>query len=211
MSLPFYIANAFTTNPYGGNPAAIVFVDNLQDGELLQNIAKNFNQPMTAFLRAVPAEEADTTTATFDVRWFTAGSEQPLCGHATIASSGLMFSTPGLIAPSVDVITYRAKSGLVLTARKAGDWIDLTLPASQIRSLSDEETERVSQLIGKALGKEVSLKCARAGVENFAQFLLVEIDVDEGLAACKVNPSALVCTLVCDRSVYFDTKVIRWI
>lgn len=116
MSLTFYIVNAFTTDSFRGNPAAAVFIDDLQDTALMQNIAKNLNQPMTAFLHrdAADAQSADgPQTATFDVRWFTAQTEAPLCGHATIASSGLMFSVPGLIAPTVQSIVYRTMLGLV--------------------------------------------------------------------------------------------------
>ena len=95
VSLPFYVVNAFTTDPFRGNPAAVVFVDSLNNSDLLHNIAINFAQPMTAFLRRVTAingdDDDDGKSATFEVRWFTTGGELPLCGHATIASSGLMF------------------------------------------------------------------------------------------------------------------------
>lgn len=196
MSLPFYIVNAFTATPYGGNPAAVVFVSDLEDGPLLQNIASNFNQPMTAFLRAVPEDgdnKDEPSTLTYDVRWFTSGAEQPLCGHATIASSGLMFSTPGLIASSVHTIVYRARSGLVLTARKAEDgWIDLALPATTIQPFPTEEKARISEIVSRGLGKEVQVNFAGSGQGGFSHFLIVEVDVKDDLAGCKPNPSAFV-------------------
>ncbi|KAI0347655.1 Diaminopimelate epimerase-like protein [Trametopsis cervina] len=191
MSLTFYIVNAFTTDSFRGNPAAVVFIDDLQDTALMQNIAKNLNQPMTAFLRrdAADAQSADEPqTATFDVRWFTAQTEAPLCGHATIASSGLMFSVPGLIPPTVQSIVYRTKSGLVLTTKKAGEWIELSMVAAQIHEFSAEKTAQYSTIVSKALGKEVHVKFAGEGLGPFAIYAYAEIDVEDDLAGCVPKP-----------------------
>ncbi|KAI0697593.1 hypothetical protein BC835DRAFT_1337853 [Cytidiella melzeri] len=198
-SLSISIVNAFTTDVYRGNPAGIVFVDEqqLQDAVLLQNIAKNLNQPMIAFLHQVP----DTTAAspdevTFDVRWFTVVHEQALCGHATIASSSLLFSTPGLIDASVKSITYNTRAGITLTARKTADgWIELTLPVIKLQPLpTDEAVKNVGEVIGRALGKEVRVKYAGAGVGGFADRLFVEVDADDDLAGCIPKPNLFVET-----------------
>lgn len=191
-SLSFYVVNAFASDPFRGNPAAIVFLDDLHDADLLQKIAINFNQPMTAFLRAVPTDDPEPQSITFDVRWFNSGGEIPLCGHATIASSGLMFFSPGLISPSVETISYRTAGGLLLTARKAGDWVDLSLTAAEIQPLAPHEVEKLSDIIARSVGKPVSVQYAAAGLGPFSEYLLAEIDVGNDLAGCEIQHDILV-------------------
>lgn len=191
-SLPFYIVNAFTTEAFRGNPAAVVFVNEaqLQDTTLLQNIAQNFNQPMTAYLY----DRSTADNVAFDVRWFTIAGEVSLCGHATIAASGLFFSVPDVhkLAFGADVITYRTQEGLIVTARRAGDWVEVTLPAAQIEPLPEEKALAMGQIVRKALGKDVNVKFAGSGVGPFSTSLLVEIDVNDDLAGCVPDPQIFV-------------------
>lgn len=184
-SLPFYVVNAFTTDLFRGNPAAVVFVDSLDNDELLQGLAVNLNQPMTAFLRQATSDDAEPLSTTFDVRWFTSGGELPLCGHATVASSGLMFSSPGMLNPIVEIIRYKTRGGLTLTARKNGSWVDVSLDAAEIQSTSVEETARLSGIVRTALGKNVTVHFVGTGLGVFSEYLLVEIDVADVLENCK--------------------------
>ena len=196
-SLPFYIVNAFTTEAFRGNPAVIVFVNEaqLKDTTLLQNIAQNFNQPMTAYLY----DRSTADNVAFDIRWFTITDEVSLCGPATIAASGLLFSVHDVHkqAFAADVITYRTQEDLIVTARRAGDWAELTLPAAQIEPLPEEKALAMGQIVSRALGKDVNVKFAGSGVGLFSTRLFVEIDVDDGLAGCVPNPQVFVsCTRV---------------
>ena len=49
---PYYIANAFTIDRFGGNPAAVLLVKDMPDDVTMLKVAKNLNQPMAAFVRA---------------------------------------------------------------------------------------------------------------------------------------------------------------
>lgn len=192
-SLPFYIVNAFTTEAFRGNPAAVVFVNEaqLEDTSLLQNIAKNFSQPMTAFLH----DRSTATSAAFDVRWFTTVSEVELCGHATIASSGLLFSVPGVhaVASKLDVITFKTQKGLLVTARKVDEWVELTFPAAGVTPLPQEKALQMGQIVRKALGKDVRVKFVGNGIgPGFSNRLFVEIEEEDGLAGCVPNPYVFV-------------------
>ena len=50
MSLPVYYVDAFTSELFSGNPAAVIFSD-LNDLDLMQKIAAENNLSETAFIR----------------------------------------------------------------------------------------------------------------------------------------------------------------
>jgi PhzF family phenazine biosynthesis protein len=71
--------DAFTTIPFGGNPAGVVTNANDLSDELKQKIAREMNVSETAFIST--SDKAD-----YKVQFFTPNAEVALCGHATIAS-----------------------------------------------------------------------------------------------------------------------------
>jgi PhzF family phenazine biosynthesis protein len=105
--LPFLQVDAFTRDPFGGNPAAIVFLDDPRDTAWLQAVAGEMNLSETAYLW----RRGD---GRFDLRWFTPAVEVTLCGHATLASAHALWSTGRADAGSP--IVFETLSG-ALTAR----------------------------------------------------------------------------------------------
>ena len=88
----YYIVDAFTDKPFGGNPAGVVLLEGSgfpKDGLMLQ-IAAELRYSETAFVRQHPCKE-------FTVRYFTPKSEVELCGHATIATFALLHQEAGLV------------------------------------------------------------------------------------------------------------------
>lgn len=73
--------NAFTSEPFSGNPAGVVVDAKGLSEEKMQAIARDMNLPETAFVLPPTTKSAD-----IQIRWFTPGVEVPLCGHATIAA-----------------------------------------------------------------------------------------------------------------------------
>ena len=72
--------DAFTTEPFGGNPAGVVLdAAPLSDAQM-QIIAREMNVSETAFLLPPSRPGAD-----FRIRWFTPTVEVDLCGHGTVA------------------------------------------------------------------------------------------------------------------------------
>ena len=63
MEIPLYQVDAFTSELFRGNPAAVCLLDSWPDDELLQSIGAENNLSETAFL--VPAG------ADYELRWFT--------------------------------------------------------------------------------------------------------------------------------------------
>lgn len=77
---PFWQVDAFTDQPLGGNPCAVVLdADDLDEEDMLA-IAREMNLSETAFVRSSPV-------ADFGVRYFTPAEEIPLAGHPTIATT----------------------------------------------------------------------------------------------------------------------------
>lgn len=92
--MKYYIVDAFTDVAFGGNPAGVVLLDNgapFPEDKLMQQVAAELRFPETAFVQQNGPDE-------FTVRYFTPCSEVDLCGHATIATFGLM-TKQGIIQP----------------------------------------------------------------------------------------------------------------
>lgn len=109
MKYDIYQVDAFTSKPFGGNPAAVVPLDKWLPDETMQSIALENNLSETAFF--VRGEDG------YDIRWFTPTFEIDLCGHATLGSAHVLFEVLGV---RDDVLRFHSKSGLLTVARENG-------------------------------------------------------------------------------------------
>ena len=85
--MDYYLIDAFSDRPFGGNPAGVVLLDtgHFPDEKLMLQIAAELRYSETAFVRRLSDNE-------FTIRYFTPKAEVELCGHATIASFALLHS-----------------------------------------------------------------------------------------------------------------------
>jgi len=98
-----HIVRAFTANGEHGNPAGVVVAaDNLTDQAMLKQ-ADSIGLSETAFV-------CDSDRATKKVRFFTPTVEEPLCGHATIATWSLLHQMGAITAGSY---TQETKAGIL--------------------------------------------------------------------------------------------------
>ena len=116
--IPLFTVDAFTSRAFAGNPAAVCFPPGPKSDSWLQDVAREMNLSETAFLWP----EGDG----FRLRWLTPTVEVDLCGHATLASAHILWQT-GRLKPDTQA-RFQSRSGL-LTATRAGDWINLNFPA----------------------------------------------------------------------------------
>ena len=86
MSRPLFQVDAFTAEPFAGNPAAVCLLEADADPGWMQRVAAEMNLSETAFLRPGGSPE------TFGLRWFTPTVEVRLCGHATLASAHVLWT-----------------------------------------------------------------------------------------------------------------------
>ncbi len=123
MSIPIYQVDAFTSEVFKGNPAAVCLLHRkLKDG-VLGCIAAEMNLSETAFV--YPLENTLLQdTKMFSLRWFTPKVEVPLCGHATLAAAIVLFEEIGVGSAEIE---FETKSG-ILTAAKHEEGVCINLP-----------------------------------------------------------------------------------
>jgi len=118
MKIPIYQVDAFTSEVFSGNPAAVCILDTWIDDGRLQSIAAENNLTETAFLVR--------TDAGFDLRWFTPITEIALCGHATLASAFVQFFCRKW---SADVIRFQTRKSGQLVVTRHDDVLEMDFPA----------------------------------------------------------------------------------
>jgi PhzF family phenazine biosynthesis protein len=117
MRAPIYQVDAFTSTRFAGNPAAVILLDAFLSDASLQAIAAENNLAETAYL--VPAD------GDYNLRWFTPGTEVPLCGHATLASAAVVMER---LEPAREQVIFHSASG-PLTVKKNGAGYVMDFPS----------------------------------------------------------------------------------
>ena len=84
-----YFVDAFTNQKFKGNPAAVCIVESELDDKMMQGIATEIGFSETAFIKNISDNH-------YSIRFFSPKQEIPLCGHATLASSKIIFDTTSL-------------------------------------------------------------------------------------------------------------------
>jgi PhzF family phenazine biosynthesis protein len=96
----FWQVDAFTNQPFKGNPAAVFVLKEELEDQFMQNIAIEMNLSETAFV--LLREDGQKPL----LRWFTPTIEIDLCGHATLASSHVLMSK---VFPDQNEIVFDTK------------------------------------------------------------------------------------------------------
>jgi PhzF family phenazine biosynthesis protein len=165
MGTPISVIDAFTAEPFAGNPAAVCLLPAPADPDWMQHVAREMNLSETAFL----LRERDA----FHLRWFTPAREVDLCGHATLASAHLLW-LDGHLAPA-DEARFDTLSGRLTCRRAETGWIAMDFPAEPA-----EETKPPARLL-VALG----LPGARWAGRNRLDWL---VEVGDGEAVVALAP-----------------------
>lgn len=121
--MKIYQVDAFASQPFEGNPAAVCVLDAPREEAWMQQLAAEMNLSETAFL--TPGEDG------YGLRWFTPSTEVDLCGHATLASAHVLWET-GAADKHEDIVFTTRASGR-LPARRADGWIELEFPSTPER------------------------------------------------------------------------------
>jgi PhzF family phenazine biosynthesis protein len=121
MPVSISCVDSFTDRAFAGNPAAVCLLDasdRPREDAWMQQVAAEMNLAETAFV--VPRSDG------FGLRWFTPVVEVDLCGHATLASAHVLWTT-GVVKGDAP-IRFHTKSG-VLGASRADGAIELDFPS----------------------------------------------------------------------------------
>lgn len=122
MNLTIYQVDAFASEVFKGNPAAIVPLENWLEADLMQKIAVENNLSETAFF--VKKEDI------YEIRWFTPTYEIDLCGHATLASAFVLFE---ILQLETEIVKFYSHKSGNLTVEKKGDLLVLDFPARPVQ------------------------------------------------------------------------------
>lgn len=115
------IIDAFTDQPFRGNPAAVCLVDSWPDEDWMQQVALEMSLSETAFAHPVDRPDAD-----YALRWFTPAVETDLCGHATLATAHALHSDRGTPA----TVRFSTRSGVLVAHSFDDGSITLDFPAA---------------------------------------------------------------------------------
>ncbi len=112
MRIPIFQIDAFASNRFAGNPAAVLPMKTFLADATLQAIAAENNLAETAFL--VPGD------GDYRLRWFTPTTEVPLCGHATLASAAVVMER---LEPGRNRVVFHSASGPLTVQRRGTAYV----------------------------------------------------------------------------------------
>jgi len=169
-----YIVDAFTTDPFKGNPAGVCFPECVLSEHEMLNVAKELGYSETAFVTERNKE------GTYHIRFWTPQSEIPLCGHATLSSAKVIFSKSDL--QSISFINIQ---NIELRISKAGDQVVMEFPVYDVISAT------APPAMLAALGLTEINNCV---YNAETRILVLEIESTRTLAALRPDYTALLKT-----------------
>ena len=144
MKRPFAQVDVFTTEPYRGNPVAVVLdASGLTDADM-QRIANWTNLSETTFVLAPSAAEAD-----YRVRIFTPSVELPFAGHPTLGTCHAWLEM-GSAPQGGSAIVQECAAGLVRIRRDDGRLAFAAPPLIRSGPVDEADVARVARLLGIA-------------------------------------------------------------
>ena len=142
MKRPFAQVDVFTTEPYRGNPVAVVLdASGLSDGDM-QQIANWTNLSETTFVLPPSAAEAD-----YRVRIFTPSVELPFAGHPTLGTCHAWLEMGGAPKDATAVVQECA-AGLVRIRRGESRLAFAAPPLLRSGPVDEADVERVARMLG---------------------------------------------------------------
>lgn len=138
MNMKFFIVDAFTEHPFGGNTAGVVLLRDafFPDEDVMMHVADELRYSETVFVRRAARN-------VWHLRYFTPRGEVNLCGHATVAAFTVLFRRWIAEGPC------RARTGAGELEVVAGPEVMMQMAAPSIVStLGDANTREVLCAVG---------------------------------------------------------------
>jgi PhzF family phenazine biosynthesis protein len=186
MQRSFCQIDVFTTEPYLGNPVAVVLDAKGLTTEEMQRFASWTNLSETTFVLPPEADGAD-----YRVRIFTPSTELPFAGHPTLGTCHAWLATGGQ-PRRADVIVQECRAGLVELRRTDGALAFAAPPLIRSGPVEPELAGRIAPMLGIGRGDIVDAQWADNGpgwvavLLDSADAVLAlhprEADIDVGVA-----------------------------
>ncbi|MFW5474418.1 PhzF family phenazine biosynthesis protein [Knoellia sp. CPCC 206450] len=188
--LPFRQVDVFSSEPWLGNPLAVVHdADGLSDAQMAA-FARWTNLSETTFLSSPADPRAD-----YRVRIWTTGGELPFAGHPTIGSAHAWLEAGG--EPRGDVVVQECGAGLVDVRRSPR----LGFAAPPLRRSGSVDDAHASRILR-------GLRIDASAVEDMAW-----VDNGPGWVGVDLGTASAVVDVVPDLAAFTDLKVCllgRW-
>jgi len=189
--MQIFTIDAFTQEPWHGNPAATAIVQEFPDVAVMQSIAAEMNLSETAFAQPLAPNH-------FHLRWFTPLQEVNLCGHATLAMSHYLREIKS-IDPAL-ALTFQTRSG-ELKIGFEGELIVMDFPAlPDLQPLATEVLAQLNQImldrpyecLGQAGGNIMVRLSDQKAVADFAPDfpLIAELAADGLIITSIADPNS---------------------
>ncbi|MDR1488691.1 MAG: PhzF family phenazine biosynthesis protein [Holosporales bacterium] len=123
----FFLVDAFTEIPFRGNPAGVCLVDEFLSLQMMQKIAGFFRFPDLCFVKQTSKSNR------FAIKWFSPLDQSPICIHATIAASHIIFSNKLCVNDSIELINNEN----IFLSKIFNDTVSITIPLIKIYKNSD--------------------------------------------------------------------------
>lgn len=156
-NIEVYIVDSFTNERFKGNPAGVCLLNNELEENLMQAIAKELGLSETAFVKEALGDNI------YSIRYFSPKMEIPLCGHATLAASKVIFEK----LEDVNSIDFKTVENLSLKIRRLRDEIEMKFP------VYDTKPQGVPKKLLAALGID---EVANSEFNKETNILLIEIN-----------------------------------
>jgi PhzF family phenazine biosynthesis protein len=136
MKIPIYQVDAFTSEIFKGNPAAVCPLYEWLPDKIMQNIAMENNLSETAFF----LEENNI----YNIRWFTPKAELDLAGHPTLATAHVILKE---LKKNLEILNFKSYTGENLIISFKNNLYTMNFPARPPQKIENIE------LVNEALGK----------------------------------------------------------
>jgi PhzF family phenazine biosynthesis protein len=136
MKLTLYQIDAFTNKLFGGNPAAVIPLEEWLPDDLMQNLGLENNLSETVFF-VKKGED-------YEIRWFTPSIEINLCGHATLASAFVLYDILGY---KKQKLVFHSKSGRLEIEKRGADLFVMDFPSWKPQK-TDEHPDNLREILG---------------------------------------------------------------
>lgn len=203
-----FVVDAFTVEPFSGNPAAVVLDAGNLSSRAMQRIAREMNLSETAFLLPATVPDADLR-----VRWFSPTVEVRLCGHATVATFHAAMETGRLAAGA-----YRmeSRSGILpIGLGREGDRplvsMDLPVPRAMPLGGSAGELHAALRLAKEAIDTSLpSMKVADWGIVPVRSLAALKDIRPDFVALCDLDrASGIGNTIVLSTQTVEETSAVH--
>jgi len=173
MKISTYTVDSFTDKVFNGNPAGVCILKEPLTEAIMQSIAQELNLSETAFVEWLEG------TGKYSIRYFSPVMEIPLCGHATLAASKILFDQNA----NLEKIHFVTTEGIDLNIKLDKSEIVMEFP------IYDTEPVSAPDALISALGIS---KVLNSVYNKETNILLLEIPSSEVLESLRPNYNALV-------------------